>query len=98
NWIFDFSLQNIQRGKQQLRVVSTTQAIHSGSKLQFLHKGFSMEYLNDSNGMRQNFIVNEKLPGTDPLEIRIRMDGELKPSVINGSSLSLSRKINNQQM
>ncbi len=96
NWTIDFSLQHIQRGAQILTTVSTVETIHSGSALNFLHKGFTMEYLNDSNGMRQNFIVNEKLPGTGPLEIRIGMDGDLKSSVENGRSLSLSKKINDQ--
>jgi|GEM_PF-2742396 len=68
-------------------------ALHAGSRLvegmvsagenrlEITQQGFRIEYLNSSEGVRQNFIVEQRPEGDDLLRVRLRVDGNLIPVV-----------------
>jgi hypothetical protein len=53
------------------------------SFLRFDHPGFSIEYINNEKGLRQNFIITEKPAGSGDLELLLKIEGDMSASVIN---------------
>lgn len=59
-----------------------------GSRLLISQPQFDIEYLNDENGLRQNFIVNEKPPGEGPLQVTLACEG-LSPVADGGRAVKM---------
>ncbi|MEP6674928.1 MAG: hypothetical protein ABJA78_07225 [Ferruginibacter sp.] len=89
NWEFDFRLQRISRGSNELDLTSAA-LLAAPKKLTYRYPQFEMEYLNDSTGMRQNFIVRQKPTGNGPLEITMGLSGQLSTTMDKANRLLLS--------
>lgn len=55
----------------------------------FNYNQFAIEYLNNTNGLRQNFIIKEKPVSGNRLSVDLRFAGDLKPSLDKSNMLSL---------
>lgn len=62
-------------GKKLYAPQSSAQADYQDNKLHMLHDGFTEEYINDSSGVRQNFIVGAAPAGTRSLQVRLEAKG-----------------------
>jgi len=80
-WHADFT---IQRPGSIVRVIKNGTSIHYRSPL------MDIDYINNVNGLRQNFIVHKKMPGTQALSITIKVNTELHTTVMNSQQLILS--------
>jgi hypothetical protein len=97
SWEFGFKLKSIQRNKNQVANSSRAKTNQSGHDLVYHYPDYSIEYRNDSNGMRQNFIVRNRLDGNGSLEIVIALQGKLTTSLDEKGGLVLSRLENGQR-
>jgi len=81
NWVESISLLSISKGKEELLPVRQYSYQVNKSELNYTYPGFSIQYINNKKGLRQNFIVEKKLDGTKNLEVLLKYKGPLTPSV-----------------
>jgi hypothetical protein len=89
NWEAGFALNAIQRGKNNFKTISNPLVKQRGNELVYQCPDYAVEYLNDTNGMRQNFIINERLKGNGNLEVVLHLDGDLHAAPTDGTGVSL---------
>ncbi|MEO6949799.1 MAG: Ig-like domain-containing protein [Ginsengibacter sp.] len=75
-WQTSFMLKSIGRNNQFLESENTVTQVEDNN-LHFVNQNFDIEYLNDKNGMRQNFIVKEKPSGEGNLTINLALGNEM---------------------
>jgi hypothetical protein len=97
NWEFGFTLKGIQRGAHNFQTSSAARIKQSGNELVYHYPRYAIEYRNDSNGMRQNFIINERLSGKGKLEVVINLEGSLRTAVSDENGLVLS-SVQNEEL
>jgi len=83
NWQAKFDFIKLARQGNKLLPNNKYSISHEKSNLQFKFPGLSIEYINNDSGLRQNFIVTEKLNGQGQLELLLNIKGDLSASVIN---------------
>ncbi|MEO6541904.1 MAG: T9SS type A sorting domain-containing protein [Ferruginibacter sp.] len=81
NWVEDISFAGIRRGKEALLPNKQYSYKQNKGELNYRYPGFSIQYINNEKGLRQNFVVNKKLPGTEKLELLLKYKGLLTPVV-----------------
>lgn len=89
NWETSFMLNAIQRGKNTFKATSNPLIRQRENELVYQYPDYAIEYLNDSNGMRQNFMINERIKGKGNLEVVIRLNGDLQAAASEGTGVSL---------
>lgn len=62
------------------------QPILQNNKLIYQHEKYTVEYINDTNGLRQNFIVPAHA-GDNPLAVELEIESPVKPLVAQGNVL-----------
>lgn len=77
DWKTSFSLTSISKGETTWNNNDFLNAKLDASKLQFVHRHFAIEYINDKTGMRQNFIINEKPTGDEELKVNLALGNSL---------------------
>lgn len=76
-WNIDFSLMGIYRGNQLiLSPTETPTEKITDNHLIFAQFGYEIEYLNNKEGMRQNFIIARKPEGNEPLRVKLRVKAD----------------------
>jgi hypothetical protein len=88
-WTMDLAFSAIQRRGQCLLADQPVAISRQPSRLAYQYPGFTIEYLHSVQGLRQNFIVADKLAGTDKLELILKIKGNLTASVSH-NTLSFS--------
>lgn len=83
NWVENISLLSISKGKEELLPVRQYSYKLNKTELNYTYPGFSIQYINNEKGLRQNFIVDKKLDGTHNLEVLLKYKGPLTPSIKN---------------
>jgi hypothetical protein len=73
-WKMEMTVLAVQKGNSQWLIDEPVVSLTNQTKIRFDHKHFSIEYANDKFGLRQNFIVNHKLPGNDLLQVNLSLD------------------------
>jgi hypothetical protein len=87
DWNAAFSLHSIGRDEPSLKFTVPSATENSKSVL-VQHFGFAdVEYSNDVNGLRQNFIIYENPGGEGRLRVRLSLQSPLKAKIINGQKL-----------
>jgi hypothetical protein len=94
SWEFDFTFSGIRRGTRELIASSNVKVTQAGNRLIYRNPQYAIEYLNDTNGMRQNFIINKSPGGKGLLEIVISLKGNLHTSLADNNRLILSSNSN----
>ncbi|MEO8406121.1 MAG: integrin alpha, partial [Chitinophagaceae bacterium] len=90
-WQVDFNLQRIGRENSNLLSTTHSQAVNQKDILEFNYAGAKVEYLNDENGMRQNFIVQERPGGSGILKVVMDVKTSLDART-NNSTLTFYTK------
>jgi len=83
NWVENISLLSISKGEEELSPAKQYSYQVNKTELNYKYPGFSIQYINNEKGLRQNFIVDKKLEGTEDLEVLLKYKGPLTPSVKN---------------
>ena len=83
------------KGKRRL---APSQALISSKEnyLKYAYDGFAVEYLNNEKGLRQNFIIHQKLDGFGKLEVALKLSGDLLPSLNKAEALELKDPVTNK--
>jgi hypothetical protein len=55
--------------------------------LKYTYNDFSVEYINNEKGLRQNFIINNKLAGDQYLQVSLKISGTLAPKLYGNNNL-----------
>jgi len=87
DWNAVFTLQSIGRNEAPFKFTIPRKTEKSNSTL-VQHFGFAdVEYKNDVNGLRQNFIIHENPGGEGHLKIKMSLQSRLKARLVNGQQL-----------
>lgn len=81
SWNMRFELEGIGRDHDWTFPVARPSTTVKGAELHMDHGPFTVRYTNDRSGMRQDFLVQERPSGTQPLKVRMRVFGPLKPEL-----------------
>ncbi len=86
NWKINFNLDKKQVGKGIWQV--------TGNKAEYVTDNITVQYINNEEGMQQNFIVQKPLSKKEDLKINLSIKTKLKTK-LNGSQLQFFHKKNN---
>jgi hypothetical protein len=76
-WNVAFKLTSIDRGEISVIYPHMLGTEKKDDTLHFIHKGFTTEYINTPEGMRQNFIIQERPDGKGKLRVELSVIGTL---------------------
>lgn len=76
-WEAALTIKGIGRGNQLMLRPDNPSATGDGHLITYRYAGFTVEYLNDHKGVRQNFIVHTKPAGNDELRVSLQLEGDL---------------------
>lgn len=85
NWQQQFSFSGINKGAASLTADGRFTTRQDRSFLSFDYPAFSIEYINNDKGLRQNFIVTKKPAGDRQLEVLLKINGDLQATVANNA-------------
>ena len=77
DWYMRFQLDGIGRDGGWLLPEELPEMTVDGGELRVDHGSFTMRYTNDRRGMRQDFLVHERLSGGSALEVHLDLEGPL---------------------
>ncbi|MEP7237884.1 MAG: T9SS type A sorting domain-containing protein [Ferruginibacter sp.] len=84
NWTEIISFAGIQRGREKLKGGKPYSFEQNKSVLSYRYPGFLIQYINNEKGLRQNFLVNKKLPGSQNLEVLLKYKGPMDAAIGQG--------------
>ena len=85
SWNSSFQLLSVGN-----REASATASLFSKDNyLKFITPAYDVEYINNEEGLRQNFIVKQKQPDVNNLEVRMKVAGTLRAAVTDNNVLQL---------
>ncbi|OQP65985.1 hypothetical protein A3860_15465 [Niastella vici] len=87
-WQVAFQLKGIGRSAIQWAPGQQYTITHAGNRLQYNYDHFHVEYLNNRDGLRQNFLVNRKMPGDGALTVSIQPVTDLHARLLNSNCLA----------
>jgi hypothetical protein len=79
-WTMRFELEGVGRADELVRPSTDPVMDLRGPELVMDHGPYSVRYLNDRSGMRQDFLIHERPAGDTPLEVRMLLSGTLVAS------------------
>jgi hypothetical protein len=88
NWQVAFQLKGIGRSTMQWKPEGKYAIVHTANQLLYKYDNVHIEYINNSDGLRQNFLVNRKMPGHGALTVTIEPATDLQPRLLNSNSLA----------
>lgn len=90
SWTSSLNLISINKG-MGATAVHTGKMNASENNLTYAYGNYSVEYVNDATGLRQNFIIDQKPQGVNDLRVLMNFTGDLQP-VLNDQQISLKNK------
>ncbi|MCB0397363.1 MAG: FG-GAP repeat protein, partial [Flavobacteriales bacterium] len=100
NWNVRMNLNGIFRG-EDLAMAAEAQPVREleDNHLQFHHaSGLTIEYLNNTQGMRQNFILEKKPAGEGLLKAKMQIKSELSATLTGTTTLVFSETSKNNKL
>ncbi|MGC4102076.1 hypothetical protein [Ferruginibacter sp.] len=88
-WQSKLTLTAINAAGTETAAPKATSGFAGNDHLLFHYDDFSVEYLNDEQGMRQNFIINKSEDKSGALKVILKVDGDLVPAVTKNNTLEL---------
>lgn len=98
NWEVAFQLKGIGRSKMQWQPTAAYTTLNTSNELQYNFDNVQIEYINNRDGLRQNFLVNRKMPGSGALKVTIEPVTDLQPRLLNSNSLAFFNANNNMML
>ena len=92
HWRADFEIVKLGKGKNELTPFGARSALNAKSILRYSFEKFAIEYINNQEGLRQNFIVTEKPAGNEKLEVILHLQTDLIASVNNNELILKDKK------
>lgn len=89
SWEAYFLLKGVGRENNRPQLSSPFTTARNDNQLTYYYNGFSVQYVNDSRGMRQNFIIQHKPQGEGMLSIQVQIQSALQTSLAGNSKLIL---------
>lgn len=86
-WQVDFQFKGIVRYGQPAEEHRLIDTRNQDNTLEFDFNNYTIQYINDARGMRQNFIVKKPLEGNGNLEVLLDLQGDLQPKMKNNGRL-----------
>jgi hypothetical protein len=86
-WQATFLIKSFGKEDHAPEMLSSPTVIHNEHQLTYHYKGFSVQYINDRSGMRQNFIVREKPEGNGMLKVELQVESFLQAALVNQGKL-----------
>ncbi|MEO8720344.1 MAG: integrin alpha, partial [Ginsengibacter sp.] len=90
-WETSFMLKSIGRKGQTWKPENITPKVE-GNNLLFINENFIIEFLNDENGLRQNFIIKKKPEGDGNIIINLELGNQLNYELRNQHELQCFSK------
>jgi hypothetical protein len=90
-WQTRMTFTGLGRDGRQQRPWEPCSASGSDHDLRWKGNGVDIEYLLENEGLRQNFHVAERMPGTGPLELSLALGTPLCPEVDTNGDLNFRR-------
>jgi hypothetical protein len=87
-WNIGFKLLGIGRNSN-LSLSTAFVAVTNHNKITYQSPAADIEYVNEPQGLRQNFIVKQRPAGSSPLEIVIQLESELTPVLVTSNKLAM---------
>ncbi|WP_165761281.1 integrin alpha [Niastella koreensis] len=88
NWEVAFNLKGIGRSSIQWTPDQSCAVTQTPNELQYQFNNVAIQYINNNDGLRQNFWVNRKMPGSGALTVSIEPATELQPRLLSSNSLA----------
>lgn len=85
-WQTGFRMKSITRENNQW-LSQPKSVLANGSNLRVENKEFDIEYLNSRNGLRQNFIIKNKISGDGPLSVNLQLGKQMKYELSSDNKL-----------
>jgi Bacterial Ig domain/FG-GAP repeat len=85
NWQQSLSFAAISKGNNKMVADDHYTISQNKSVLQFNYANFTIEYINNEKGLRQNFIIAKKPTGNEDLELLLKTGGDLAATVVNNA-------------
>lgn len=97
-WNATFSFMGMSKNK--LNYLTNNNFIIASNKSSLIYKSTSLdiEYVNNSRGLRQNFIINQKPSGTEKLALKIQIESDLSAKETSTNNLILFDKKNEKDV
>src|SRR5579871_156235 len=83
NWYVDFSLQSVSHPKKTSIINEEVTATANRNFLSYASSSLHIEYINNEEGLRQNFILNNRPEGKGNLEIFEKINTDLDVDQLN---------------
>lgn len=80
----DFLIQSVQG---QLIDMSPVSTVSDSARLEYKYRGYDVQYINNKEGLRQNFIINTRNGNSGLLQIDLRIKSSLPYSFNNQNQL-----------
>ena len=96
DWKVNFELLKLRRNGNRSLAMDDYVISQDKANLRYQYPGFAIEYINSDAGLRQNFIVNEKIDGNRELEVLLQLGGDLAASVSNNELILKDDQNKNQ--
>ena len=87
-WNVNFTVQGTGRTETECLLPSGFSVSEKTSSITFNSAGLDVEYVNSSDGLRQNFIVKEKPGGNGKLKVQLNWNSELKALELSENKLA----------
>ncbi len=89
-WSVSILLDRVSRSDDRFLPVTTPEVERSEQRTLARHGPFDVEHVNTAEGIRQNFILHERLHGTGPVELFLSVAGGLHPMEDGQNSISFT--------
>ncbi|HTB53550.1 MAG TPA: T9SS type A sorting domain-containing protein [Ferruginibacter sp.] len=88
SWNVTLELTQVSKDRNGGKLLTAVPFIETKEKyLTYTYKDFSIEYINDEKGLRQNFIINKKPLGDQQLQLSLHITGDLMPKLYQRKAL-----------
>jgi len=88
NWEVAFNCKGIGRSSIQWTPDQSCAVIQTSNEVKYQFNNVAIQYINNNDGLRQNFLVNRKMPGNGALTVTIEPATELQPRLLGSTSLA----------
>lgn len=87
-WNVDLQVKGFGRGNNFLQIGNDFSVTTNERQVTYSYPAIDIEYKNDIAGLRQNFIVKERVPGNGILNLDIKITSELRAKLLPGNKLA----------
>lgn len=84
-WSATFVLRGFGRGRSITRFESSYAVEKKNAAVTYATKSGDVEYTNDENGLRQNFLINNRPSGKGLLRVSLKITSNLLPVLVNNT-------------